>query len=468
MNLINVRTTPFLMDEIFATQLKKDPRIRQAKDLLLETVKDYQKKITGIASPKQDLIQDYKTLLENFMEYRAGKLYFPYIGSGFGKGALVELIDGSIKYDMISGIGVHYWGHNHPDLLISSIDAAISDTIMQGHLQQNVDAIELTKILLKASGLDHCFLASSGVMANENALKIAFQKKHPADRVLAFEGCFMGRTLVMSQITDKPAFREGLPNLLHVDYVPFYHHEAPEESTRHAVKILKKHIARYPNQHAAMCFEMVQGEGGFYPGTTEFFTEIMKILKEHGIVTIIDEVQTFGRTDRLFAFQKFQVEEYVDIVTIGKLSQACATLFRNDVRPRHGLLSQTYTSSTAAIEGSIVIIKSLLNDGYFGPNGKIAKVHAHFEKNLKKLEKKYPDLIQGPYGLGGMIAFTPLGGDHEKVLQFIQDLFHAGVISFMAGSKPTRVRFLVPMGVITPEDIDNVTEIIENVLKAKR
>ena len=136
---------------------------------------------------------------------------------------------------------------------------------MQGHLQQNQEAYLLSKLLTEASGLDHCFLSSSGSMANENALKLIFQKKFPATRLLTFEKCFMGRTLSLAQLTDKPSFREGLPSNLAVDYVPFYQEADPEESTRHALRVLHQHLNRYPHQHAAMCFEMIQGEGGMYP-----------------------------------------------------------------------------------------------------------------------------------------------------------------------------------------------------------
>jgi 4-aminobutyrate aminotransferase-like enzyme len=450
--------------ELIAMQLKSDPRLQQAKHLLLQILHDYQAKITGIRPPLSELTQSYQEVLEAFMQVRGGKLYFPYIGSGLGKGALVELLDGSIKYDMISGIGVHYWGHSHPDLLLASVDAALSDTIMQGHLQQNLDAFELSEILLQVSGLDHCFLCSSGAMANENALKIALQKKSPAQRILAFDGCFMGRTLAMAQITDKPGFREGLPYHLFVDYIPFYDANHPEESTAKAVAVLKKHLTRYPKQHALMCFELVQGEGGFYPGERSFFVALMQILKEHAIAIFIDEVQTFGRTPALFAFQYFNLEEFVDIVSIGKLSQVCATLFRSDFQPHAGLLSQTFTSSTVAIKSAIVIIQSLIKDGYFGPQGKIAQVHAYFKHKFEQIETTYPHLIRGPYGIGAMIAFTPLNGKPQQVTQFIQSLFQAGVISFIAGSNPARARFLVPMGAITTAEIDKIVEIVEKVL----
>ena len=69
---------------------------------------------------------------------------------------------------------------------------------MQGNLQQNVETESLVRTLLDAANrkgafFKHCFLTTSGAMANENALKLIFQKKSPASRILAFEGCFAGR-----------------------------------------------------------------------------------------------------------------------------------------------------------------------------------------------------------------------------------------------------------------------------------
>jgi len=452
---------------LIASSLAADPRIVQAKSLLHEAMNEYRKQITAIRPPLGTLKQGYEEMLASFAKYRGAKLWFPYIGSGMGNGPFVELADGSIKYDFICGIGSHYWGHNHPDFLDTSIDTALSDTVMQGHLQQNIDSVDLYSQLTQATHFPHCFLTTSGAMANENALKIAFQKKFPAKRILAFERCFVGRTLAISQITDKPAFREGLPATLLVDYIPYFDPSRPEESTALAVKTLKKHLSRYPNDYAVMCFELVQGEGGFYSATKDFFESIMTILKDNDIAIFADEVQSFARTPELFAFQYFGLDEYIDIASIGKVSQVCATLFTEQYKPRQGLLSQTFTASTSAIKAFTVILNKLLCEGFFGPEGKIAKVHHYFANQLENLSQKHPDLIRGPYGVGSMIAFTPYDGETQKVTQFIHRLFDAGVISFIAGSNPSRVRFLVPVDAIDHNDIDNVINIIEKTLIEK-
>lgn len=445
----------------FADSFYKDPRIEEAKTLIMSALEEHQSKITEVHPPLEELKISYEEAISTFSYYRGGNLYYPYLGSGFGNGVFVELLDGSVKYDFITGIGVHYMGHSSKILMSSNLHAALSDTVMQGNLQQNQDSFELTKLLIKTSGLKHCFLTTSGVMAVENGLKMIFQKKHPRDRLLAFSNCFAGRTLTVSQITDNAAYRQGLPLNQPVDYIPFFEYDDPEGSTKRAVDALKEHISRYPNRHAGMIFELVQGEAGFYPGNHTFFVSLMEILKENEIAILVDEVQTFGRTTELYAFRHFNLEKYVDVVTIGKMSQVCATLFQDEYQPKPGLISQTFTASTSAIQASLAILSHITENHFFGKEGKVEKTHKYFEEKLTALSDKHPDKLTGPYGIGGMVAFTVFDGDPKKTVQFIKTLFDNGVIAFIAGTNPTRVRFLAPMGPITFRDIDNVCKIVD-------
>lgn len=435
------------MTQLFADKFKSDPRVREAEKLIQSALQDVQKEITHIRPPQIECKE-----LQEFEKIRGNTLFYPYLGSGIGNGALVELADGSIKYDLISGIGPHYLGHSHPGIVSSQIDAALQDLVMQGNLQQNRESALLSSLLTSLSGFDHSFLTTSGAMACENSLKIAFHKKPHATRVLAFDKTFSGRTLALSCLTDKAAFRQNLPILLNVDYIPFYDPTRPEESIRE----LKKIIRRYPNQHAVMCLELVQGEAGFWVGSQPFFKEIIHVLKEHEIAVWVDEVQTFARTEKLFAFQYFGLDDLVDIVSIGKVSQACATLFRASFNPKPGLLSQTFTASTSAIFASLYLITYALKNEFFGPNGKIAKLYKAFIEGLKP----YNDRLHGPYGIGAMIACTPYDGDHDKVKELAMRLFHNGVITFTAGSHPARLRLLPPIGVLEPEQIQEICHII--------
>jgi 4-aminobutyrate aminotransferase-like enzyme len=188
-------------------------------------------------------------------------------------------------------------------------------------------------------------------------------------------------------------------------------------------------------------------------------------LRKHNIAIIFDEVQTFGRSQRLFAFQHFGLEEFADIITIGKLSQLCATLFTSHYKPQPGLVSQTFTTSTSALFVGRAIIRELIDGDYFGPAGRIQRVHDWFVSRLLELGKQLPGSISGPFGLGAMIAFTPFDGSADTVKRVLHRLFEQGVIAFFAGSSPARIRFLPPIGVITEMDVENVCGILGDVLK---
>lgn len=213
-----------------------------------------------------------------------------------------------------------------------------------------------------------------------------------------------------------------------------------------------------------MFFELVLGEGGVYPGESHFFRTLMKEVREHGVAVVVDEVQTFGRTPEAFAFQFFALDDLVDLVAVGKLSQVCATVFRKEYRPRPGLVGQTFTGSTAAILSARVVLTELLRGDYFGPNGKNARLQNRFEAHLVRIAAEHPDWIRGPFGVGAMVAFTPFDGEPETAKRVVHALFDAGVIGFTAGSSPARVRFLVPAGAATEQDVDEVCTVLKDVM----
>lgn len=447
----------------------EDPRIEQAKKLVDEALKEHSSKITGVKGADSELSESYQKLLDQFADDRGGKLFYDYIGTGIGNGPLVELADGSVKYDFITGIGVHYFGHSHAGVINAQIDGAVSNTTMSGNLQQNVDSPRLFKLILEqanknGAGFNHMFMTSSGVMAAENSLKMVFQKRHPASRVLAFDKCFMGRTIAVANITDKAAYRMGVPKALDVDFIPFYDYRNHQGSIDCAVGMLRKLFSRYPGQYAAFCMELIQGEGGYWEGNTEFFKAIIEECKKNNVSVIVDEVQTFMRTKELFAFQYFGLDKDVDMVNIGKNSQICATLYREDHKPQPGLISGTFTSSSSAINAAYYIINEVANNGYLGEEGKIQRLHKKFVENLERLHEKFPDKIEGPWGVGGMIGMTVFKGDAAKSKDFTLNLFKNGVLSFIAGANPTRVRFLLPVGAVEEHHIDDACSIVEKTL----
>lgn len=457
------------MSSLIASQLKQDPRIEEAKRLLESVASDYRSQINAIRGPKAELVESYQKLLARLSVARGGAPYFPYISSGLGNGPFVELADGSVKLDFIVGIGVHGMGHSHPAMLASTVDAALEDTVMQGNLQQNAPSVVLAERLIALGNrtgakLAHCLLSTSGAMANENSLKIAFHSRFPASRVLCIDNCFAGRSLALAQLTDRPAYRGGLPKTLDVDFLPMFHPSDPKGTTAGALATLKKLLARHPGEYACLWLELVAGEGGYYPGTHEYFEGLCKICHEHNILIIFDEVQTFTRLSQPYAFQHFGLEAYADIVTIGKITQVCATLYREELKPKGPILSQTFTGATASILAGLAVLDELESKNCFGKDGWNMQRSRFFMDEMHKLARKYPDRIAGPYGEGMMMAFQPGSGGGEEAKNAVYSLYEAGLMGFLAGSDPTRLRFLPPPAVTTNEHLQLACEIIERVL----
>ncbi len=447
-----------------------DPRIERARGLLMEALMEHRSKIDAIRPPNPALASQYQQNLARLAQARGGAPYFPYMTSGMGNGPFVELGDGSVKLDFIVGIGVHGMGHSDPKMLSATIDASLEDTVMQGNLQHDGASLWMCERLIdlaKSQGatLDHCLLSTSGAMANENSLKIAFHNRAPATRVLCIDNCFAGRTLALAALTDRPAYRAGLPPTLDVDYLTMFHPSDPEGTTQKAFAELEQLLDRYPGQHACLWLELVAGEGGYYPGTHEYFEGLCRRCRERGVLIIFDEVQTFSRLSRPFAFQHFGLDAYADIVTLGKITQVCATLYGTHLKPKGPILSQTFTASTASIRCGLAVLDHLASTGCFGDDGWNMKRHRYFRERLEDLADRYPGRLRGPYGEGMMIAFTPGDGSEETAKKMLGQLYEEGLMGFMAGSHPTRLRFLPPPGVTENSHIDLAIDCIETVLR---
>ena len=456
------------------------PPVAEAVDTIVRELVEARSLITGVRRPAPELAASYEAHLARQTQIKGRPPVYPYVGCGLGHGPLVQLADGSVKWDMISGIGVHAFGHSDPDLVATALRAALSDTVMQGNLQFNTEAIEFAELLLaeaaRTSRLEHCFVINSGALANESALKLCFQHNAPADRVLAFAHGFAGRTTTLAQITDSSAGRVGIPLTVPVDYVPFYDPEHGDDSIKETLNGLQQVIKSYPGRHACFVMELVQGEGGFNVAPREFFVGLMELCRDNGIAVWVDEIQTFGRTCEMFYFEQLGVGDYVDVVTVGKLSQACACLYTAQYNPKPGLLSATFVGSTVALHVGRRILARLREGGYYGPDGRIARLQTAFRKHMQALIEQHPDWF-GPVpqadgrstqrvydGVGGMMRLTPFGGDRSKITKALRVMFDEGVIAFYCGHEPYHIRFLPPVGVMQPQQFDDVFEIMEAAL----
>ncbi len=421
----------------------------------------------GIRGPTESGKAQQEEILAKYAEEKGRGFFYSYLSSGKGHGPFTELVDGSIKYDLIGAIGVNLLGHSHPIVIKSHLEAALQDVVMCGNLLTHPEAAALTHKLIECvqgSKLKHFWFAGSGSFANDNALKMIWQKAAPKTKILALNKAFAGRSIATQEITYNPEYRQGMPKLLDVIHIENYNQKEPAKSWDNTLASLEAAYREHGNELACLTFEIVQGEGGFIYGEREYYINLCEWAKSKGLYIWVDEVQSFGRTTELFAFQAFKLEQYVDIVTVGKALQACGTLFSEELNPKPGLISGTFNGSIAGLKAGHATLRLLTEGPFYGKQGRMKELESTF---LRRFEKLMSGSCKGKLtfatGIGTMIAFEVAGGDGDKTKQVVKELFEAGIVCFTAGHAPTRIRFLLPI-TLTPQHIDEIFEIVEKTI----
>ena len=209
------------------------------------------------------------------------------------KGCRVTDIEGKEYLDFVAGIAVNSLGGAHPKL-VAALQDQVSKLLHVSNLYWTAPSVKAAELLAKASGMDQVFFCNSGAEAVEGAIKLA--RKIGGDEkyeIIAMNQSFHGRTFGAMSATGQPKYQKGyaplLPGIVHV---PFMDVEAVKAATN--------------EKTIAVLFEVIQGEGGIYPVTPEYYQAIQSWCKAKGILMIIDEVQTGnGRTGSYFAYQQF-------------------------------------------------------------------------------------------------------------------------------------------------------------------
>lgn len=428
---------------------------QSAKQALLDALRNELSTIREPRPSQEELKKAYEQLVTEVGTLRGRELFYKWIGSGAGNGPFIELSDGSVKFDLITGIGVNFFGHGNLELFEAELDGAWSG-IMQGHLGPNPEYGALIKELLSLVGakskLKHVWLTTCGATANETALKIIRQKKYPATKIMAFKDCFAGRTTALQELTDNAAYRQGQPTYGEVSYLNFYDPKSKLSAVEQAeavIKQMKEELARHPGKFACLEFEICQGEGGFNAAPREFLLPIVQEAKKAGLAIWDDEIQTFGRTGEVFCYQRLGLDEYVDVVTVAKLLQNGAAIYTEEYNPKPGLISGTFAGATAGMRAGLKVLE-ILKNRMSGPNGRIAQLEKITHEEFKRIK-------EGPNGkhlvdhtsFGGMVAFTLYDGSLDKAKKYLFKLWDMGAAAFYCGHGPYRIRMLPPFGVMT-------------------
>jgi 4-aminobutyrate aminotransferase-like enzyme len=442
--------------------------ITDQMDSLFSSILTEQRRFDCLKDADSDKTPIMYEKLENLSNLRGRKTVFNYISSGRGHGPFTELVDGSVKYDLIGGIGVNLLGHSHPITIKACLEAATENTIMCGNLQPHPSSIEVMDKLIRnvsaKSKLNHFWYAGSGSFANDLALKLVWQKKEPRYGVICFKNSFAGRSVATQELTYNKNYREGMPESLKVDYVDFYDPSDPEESTKNTLQQLDDLIKNNPETYCSIMFEPVQGEGGVTPGSKEFFKKICEWGKKNDLYIWIDEVQTFARTTELFAFQAYELDEYVDVCTVGKALQCCGILYTEELNPRPGLIAGTFHGAIASLKASSKIITFLTEGNFYGDEGKMNHLANKCFTLINNLKSGSCEGLIGEINtFGTMISFEIGDKSKEFTWKFLKRLFEKGIIAFSAGVKPVRVRMLLPITLLD-EHLEEVFSKVETVL----
>lgn len=452
------------MSKLVGRAISESPKIQSLIQELVNEVTRLETGLDGVQTPHAELIDGAKKAFDEIGKYRGRPLFYPFLGTGAGHGPYVEVEDGSVKLDLINGIGINIFGHGHPKLRAAALRGALSDVAMQGNLEPGPEYAAVGKKLVelasRKSRLKYCWLATCGTMANENALKMARQKNSPAKLVIAMENAFAGRSTMMAEITDNPAYKKGLPNYNEVLRIPFFDPKDPGSAER-SLSRLKEHVGNNDKNVACFVFEPMLGEGGFKFGPRDYYVPMLEFCEANGIAVWVDEVQTFMRTGELFAFETLDFGSYVDICTVAKTLQTGATLYTEEYNPQPGLVAGTFSGSSSALAAGLEALRMMTEEGYLGTDGKVARIHREFIGVLNRLnETTCKGLLRDAGGLGLMVAVTPFDGSQEIATKLLYTLYKNGLIAFSCGRSPYRLRFLIP-AVMETKDIELAGRIIE-------
>ena len=224
-----------------------------------------------------------------------------------GEGAYLWDDAGKRYLDFVQGWAVNCLGHS-PQVVADALAAQAKVLLTPSPAFYNEPSLKLANALVGHSCFDQVFFANSGAEANEGAIKLArkYGKLHKggAYEIITFEGGFHGRTLATMSASGKKAFE------------PLFE---PKVSGFRKARLNDLEFVRalISANTVAVMLEPIQGEAGVWPATDQFLKELRALTGEHGLLLIVDEIQTgMGRTGKLFHYEHAEIEP--DIMTLGK------------------------------------------------------------------------------------------------------------------------------------------------------
>ncbi len=394
------------------------------------------------------------------------------------EGAVLTDLDGNRFLDLAGGMGVLNVGHCPREVVEVIQEQAARCLHTDFSVVMYESYVELAAKLVEIAPLEgsaKCAFFNSGAEAVENAVKIArIATGRPA--VLAFEGAFHGRTLLCMSLTSKvrPYKRGFGPFAPEVYRVPFaycyrcsYGAQYPGcelECARGVERALLTQVA--PETLAAIIVEPVPGEGGFLVPPPEFLPRLREICDRHGVLLILDEVQTgFGRTGRMFACEHWGV--HPDLMCVAKSLAAGLPLSgvvgRAELMdaPGDSAIGGTFVGNPVACAAAIKVIEIMQREQLPLRAARIGKI---IEEKFREFMDRFP-AVGDVRALGAMVGLELVKDRQTKepapelTSRIIEKAMHRGVILVKCGIYSNVIRILCPL-VIADDQLHEALDVM--------
>ncbi|MCU0802805.1 MAG: 4-aminobutyrate--2-oxoglutarate transaminase [Rhodobacteraceae bacterium] len=387
-------------------------------------------------------------------------------------------IEGNRYIDFAAGIAVVNTGHCHPRIMAAVAEQMGRFTHTCHQVLPYENYIRLAERLNAAVPGDFAkktIFVTTGAEACENAVKIA-RIATGRNAVIAFGGAFHGRTFMGMSLTGKvEPYKKGfgamMPDVWHIPFPQEVHNITTADAMAGLTKIFKADLD--PARVAAIVFEPVQGEGGFYPAPKELVRAIRKLCDEHGIVMIADEVQTgFARTGNLFAMHGYDVA--ADLTTMAKglaggLPLAAVTGKAELMDAAHpGGLGGTYGGNPLGIAAANAVLDVIEDEKLCDRANELG---SRLKQRLEAIRSTTPEIsdIRGP---GFMVACEFANpANHEPDAGFTNrvkaEALKRGLILLTCGVYGNVIRFLAPI-TIPDAHFAEAMDILEESVAAAR
>ena len=387
-------------------------------------------------------------------------------------------IEGNRYIDFAAGIAVVNTGHCHPKVMaaVASQMTKFTHTCHQVlPYEPYIRLAERLNALVPGDFPKKTIFVTTGAEACENAVKIA-RIATGRSGVIAFGGAFHGRTFMGMSLTGKvEPYKKGfgamMPDVWHVPFPQEVHNITTEDAMSGLTKLFKADLD--PARVAAIIFEPVQGEGGFYPAPKDLVRGIRKLCDAHGIIMIADEVQTgFARTGTLFAMEAYGVA--ADLTTMAKglaggLPLAAVTGRAELMDAAHpGGLGGTYGGNPLGIAAANAVLDVIEEEDLCARANELG---GRLKQRLEAIRSVTPEIvdIRGP---GFMVAVefasaTTHEPDAGLTGRVRMEALKRGLILLTCGVYGNVIRFLAPI-TIPDAHFAEAMDILEESVAAAR